>query len=54
MNNNLLSEHRVDSSSCNIYTAWWTPPLSEQAEQVVLKVMRADRYTVVHTRYIYR
>lgn len=36
-------EHRIDSSSCHIYTAMWMDPRSGQNMPVIIKLIKADR-----------
>lgn len=36
-------EHRIDSSSCHIYTAMWMDPHSGQNMPVIIKLIKADR-----------
>ena len=36
-------EHRIDSSSCHIYTAMWMDPNSGQNMPVIIKLIKADR-----------
>jgi serine/threonine protein kinase len=36
-------EHRIDSSSCHIYTAMWMEPQSRTNMPVIIKLIKADR-----------